>query len=56
MKIITSLPDCQVNEFFEFAKNVSRNYPTNNIIITMGEDFTYQDANTWFKNLDKLIQ
>lgn len=22
----------------------------------MGEDFNYQDANVWYKNLDKLIK
>lgn len=27
----------------------------NNIMLTMGDDFNYQNANTWFKNLDKLI-
>ncbi len=24
--------------------------------MTMGQDFNYQDANHWFKNLDKLIK
>jgi lysosomal alpha-mannosidase len=24
--------------------------------MTMGQDFTYQNANEWFKNLDKLIK
>ena len=27
----------------------------NNIMFTMGSDFQYNNANTWFKNLDKLI-
>ena len=26
-----------------------------NIMLTMGTDFNYQNANTWFKNIDKLI-
>lgn len=30
-------------------------YRSNNIILTMGEDFNYQDANMWYTNLDKLI-
>ena len=30
-------------------------YRTNNIMLTMGSDFHYENANTWFKNLDKLI-
>ncbi|CAH0757816.1 unnamed protein product [Diatraea saccharalis] len=31
-------------------------YLTNNILVTMGDDFNYQDAGMWFKNLDKLIK
>jgi len=31
-------------------------YRSNNVLITMGEDFNYQMANSWFKNLDKLIK
>lgn len=34
---------------------MSLSYRSQNLIITMGEDFNYQDANMWFKNLDKLI-
>lgn len=29
---------------------------SNNIIFTMGGDFTYMDANTYFSNLDRLIR
>lgn len=45
----------RVDEFLEYATNASKVYTTNNIIITMGEDFNYQDAEAWFINLDKLI-
>lgn len=34
----------------------SRYYRTNNIIVTMGGDFTYQNADIYFKNMDKLIR
>ena len=35
---------------------MSNDYKTNNVLITMGEDFNYQSAHMWFKNLDKLIK
>jgi len=41
-----------------YTINVSfkaQHYRTNNIIMTMGEDFQYENANTWYKNLDKLM-
>jgi lysosomal alpha-mannosidase len=31
-------------------------YATNHIINTMGSDFQYENANEWYKNLDKLIK
>lgn len=31
-------------------------YRTNHTVMTMGSDFQYENANMWFKNLDKLIQ
>ncbi|KAF7271106.1 hypothetical protein GWI33_015990 [Rhynchophorus ferrugineus] len=47
--------DKRVDEFLAYIKNATKVYSTNNIIITMGEDFNYQDAEAWFINLDKLI-
>ncbi|XP_012923864.1 lysosomal alpha-mannosidase isoform X5 [Heterocephalus glaber] len=37
-----------------FAQGQS--YRTNHTVMTMGSDFQYENANMWFKNLDKLIQ
>ncbi len=34
----------------------AHNYANNHIMMTMGQDFNYQNANEWFKNLDKLIK
>ncbi|KRT79199.1 glycoside hydrolase [Oryctes borbonicus] len=47
--------DRKVNTFFAYLNNVTKAYATNHVIITMGEDFNYQAAHTWYKNLDKLI-
>ena len=38
--------------FLHFQANVTR---TNHIMWTMGTDFKYQYANTWFRQMDKLI-
>lgn len=46
----------RVDTFFEYVRNQSTNYRTNNIIMTMGGDFTYMDANVYYKNMDKLIK
>lgn len=46
----------QVDEFIQYVTNMSSMYRTNNVIITMGEDFNYQSAHMWYKNLDKLIK
>ncbi|KAG5895850.1 hypothetical protein JTB14_038276 [Gonioctena quinquepunctata] len=48
--------DSRVDALIQYLDHQSRFYATNNIILTMGEDFTYSDAETWFKNLDKLIR
>ena len=39
-----------------FAQEQAQFYTSNNIILTMGGDFTYQDAAMYFKNLDKLVK
>lgn len=46
----------QVDEFFDIVRKMNESYKSNNILITMGEDFHYQVANSWYKNLDKLIK
>ncbi|XP_053673637.1 lysosomal alpha-mannosidase-like [Anopheles nili] len=46
----------KIDLFLDTVHNMSKTYRTNNIVLTMGEDFHYQDANMWFKNLDKLIK
>ncbi|XP_022651208.1 lysosomal alpha-mannosidase-like isoform X2 [Varroa jacobsoni] len=45
----------RAQELLAIARNQARNYQTNNTVFTMGLDFHYQDANKWFRNLDKLI-
>ncbi|XP_030561633.1 lysosomal alpha-mannosidase isoform X2 [Drosophila novamexicana] len=53
-------PDNNVKEridaFFEFVNKMATGYRTPNLLITMGEDFHYQNADMWYKNLDKLIK
>ncbi|XP_035227790.1 lysosomal alpha-mannosidase-like isoform X2 [Stegodyphus dumicola] len=46
----------RVSEFIGIAESQSQFYATNHIVMTMGNDFNYQNAATWFKNLDKLIK
>jgi len=46
----------QVKNFVKFAQEQAQYYTSNNIILTMGDDFTYQDAAMYFKNLDKLVK
>ncbi|KPJ14056.1 Lysosomal alpha-mannosidase [Papilio machaon] len=48
--------DQKVDKFLETCQNMSLGYKTKNLLVTMGEDFHYQDAIMWFRNLDKLIQ
>ncbi|XP_058821108.1 lysosomal alpha-mannosidase-like isoform X2 [Topomyia yanbarensis] len=46
----------KVDQFIAIVQNMSSSYRTNNIVLTMGEDFHYQYAEMWFKNQDKLIK
>lgn len=46
----------QMESFLEFCQIQAESYMTNNIILTMGEDFNYQIARAWFVNLEKLIK
>lgn len=48
--------DDKITLFLNYVKKQSQHYRTDNVIITMGGDFTYQDAAMWYTNLDKLIE
>lgn len=45
-----------MTEFISYIESQSALYRSNNIILTMGGDFTYMDAHVYYKNLDKLIR
>ena len=44
----------KIAEFVNYTKLQAESYATSNLIMTMGEDFNYGNANMWFKNMDKL--
>ncbi|XP_044592334.1 lysosomal alpha-mannosidase isoform X2 [Cotesia glomerata] len=48
--------EARINVFYNYIIDQAKNYRTNNIIITMGGDFTYQQSEMYFMNLDKLIR
>jgi lysosomal alpha-mannosidase len=44
-------------EFVRVAQNWNRDYGnTNQVLMTMGDDFQYKHAERWFSNMDKLIK
>ncbi|XP_076348984.1 lysosomal alpha-mannosidase-like [Tachypleus tridentatus] len=45
----------RVDKFIKIAKDQAGLYQTNHLIMTMGGDFQYQSAHSWYKNLDKLV-
>ncbi|KAI3712813.1 hypothetical protein L1987_71379 [Smallanthus sonchifolius] len=45
----------RVNDFIDAALSQANVTRTNHIMWTMGEDFKYQYAESWFKQMDKLI-
>ena len=46
----------RVDAFVAEVCDQAKHYKTNNVILTMGSDFMYENANLWFKNLDKLVK
>lgn len=47
--------DIRVNDFIDAAITQANVTRTNHIMWTMGDDFQYQYAESWFKEMDKLI-
>ena len=48
--------DYECQQFAGLMMQQNLSYLGNHIMVTMGDDFMYENANTWFKNLDKLIK
>lgn len=46
----------RVAEFESVLRGYENSYRSNNVMLTMGGDFTFQIAEAYFKNLDKLIK
>ncbi|XP_016942050.3 lysosomal alpha-mannosidase [Drosophila suzukii] len=46
----------RVDDFISYAAQVAEKFRTNHIMIPMGGDFQYEDAEVNFKNMDKLIK
>ena len=42
--------------FVSTAREQAEHYRAKNIMFTMGQDFTYSNAVTWFKSLDKIVR
>ena len=42
-------------DFLFFIRQQAQFYATNHVMLTMGDDFNYENAREWFKSLDKLI-
>lgn len=45
----------RVDAFVATAQEQAQYFRTNHIMFTMGDDFTYQNARSWFREMDKFI-
>lgn len=45
----------RVELFVQHAQEQAKQFRTNHLMWTMGDDFAYEYAHTWFKQLDKLV-
>ena len=45
----------RVDALVAWVKEQASHYRTNHVILTMGEDFQYQAAHSWFLNLDRVM-
>ncbi len=46
----------RVQAFINASHDQATGFATNHIMMTMGSDFQYENANEWYTNLDKLIK
>ena len=45
-----------MKRFLVIANEQAKAYKTNNIVMTMGNDFNYEEAGSWYDKLDDLIR
>ncbi|XP_033249545.1 lysosomal alpha-mannosidase isoform X1 [Drosophila miranda] len=48
--------DKRVDDFIAYVTSMSKSFRANHIMVPMGDDFQYEDAEVNFKNMDKLIK
>ncbi|XP_052262943.1 lysosomal alpha-mannosidase-like [Dreissena polymorpha] len=46
----------KVDDFIGLMKAEGNRYATNHVMVEMGSDFQYRDADKWYRNLDMLIE
>lgn len=46
----------RVGQFLDYVRSVAKSYATNHIFVPMGCDFTFENANENFVNMDRLIE
>lgn len=46
----------RVQTFLNYVNKLSSSYRTNHVMVPMGDDFNYQEADMNYKNMDKLIK
>ena len=46
----------RVERLLNWTCEQALSYRTKNVMLTMGGDFAYENSNTWFKNMDKLMK
>ncbi|XP_022222241.2 lysosomal alpha-mannosidase [Drosophila obscura] len=46
----------RVDDFIAYVTSMSKSFRANHIMVPMGDDFQYEDAEVNFKNMDKLIK
>lgn len=55
-KLIPNAFSSQVEDFVAFVNRQAAIYRSDNVILTMGDDFHYMMARVWFENMDRLIK
>ncbi|KAH8419560.1 hypothetical protein KR222_006062 [Zaprionus bogoriensis] len=46
----------RVDDFISYVKNMAKSFRATHIMVPMGDDFQYEDAEINYKNMDKLIK